>query len=175
MLKSCMVPLALLFQWVSGASQKLMFCHIPMARLSDAYLSRTKEIWSGRVKSDHDTKLKADFKLNRNPSFSGFSGYRHLAVFVYLCLSTRKTETERIEITRFMPARQQGTQASSPKFKIVSLTLDSPFFLDSPVGRVNFATLRTIKHWKRLPREAVKSPSLEIWKIQLDKVLSSLL
>jgi len=41
--------------------------------------------------------------------------------------------------------------------------------------RKNFFTLRVTEHWNRLPREAVESPSLEILKTHLDKVLCSLL
>ena len=41
--------------------------------------------------------------------------------------------------------------------------------------RKNFFTLRVMEHWHRLPREVVESPSLEIFKTHLDKVLCSLL
>jgi len=41
--------------------------------------------------------------------------------------------------------------------------------------RKNFFTLRLTEHWNRLPREAVHSASLEIFKTHLDKVLCSLL
>jgi len=41
--------------------------------------------------------------------------------------------------------------------------------------RKNFFPLRVTGHWPRLPREAVESPSLEIFKTRLDEVLCSLL
>jgi len=41
--------------------------------------------------------------------------------------------------------------------------------------RKNFFTLRVTEHWNRLPREVVESPSLEIFKTHLHKVLCSLL
>jgi len=41
--------------------------------------------------------------------------------------------------------------------------------------RKNFFTLRVMEHWNRLPRGAVKFPSMEIFKNCLDEVLYSLL
>jgi len=41
--------------------------------------------------------------------------------------------------------------------------------------RKNFFPLRVMERWNRLPREVVKSPSPEIFKTLLDKILYSLL
>ena len=41
--------------------------------------------------------------------------------------------------------------------------------------RKNFFPLGVTEPWNRLPREVVESPSLEIFKTRLDKVLCSLL
>ncbi|KFV88512.1 hypothetical protein N308_06502, partial [Struthio camelus australis] len=39
---------------------------------------------------------------------------------------------------------------------------------------IRFFNVRVVEHWDRLPREVVGSPSLEIFKSQLDTALSSL-
>jgi len=41
--------------------------------------------------------------------------------------------------------------------------------------RKNFLPLKVTEPWHKLPREVVESPSLEIFKTPLDKVLCSLL
>jgi len=48
------------------------------------------------------------------------------------------------------------------------------FFPQLNTGK-NFFTLRVTEPWPRLPREAVESPSLEIFKPRLDAILCSLL
>jgi len=41
--------------------------------------------------------------------------------------------------------------------------------------RKKFFTMRVVKHWNRLPREAVEAPSLETFKARLDGALSNLI
>ncbi|KFQ94216.1 hypothetical protein Y956_04551, partial [Nipponia nippon] len=40
--------------------------------------------------------------------------------------------------------------------------------------RKKFFTMRVLRHWNRLPREAVDVPSLEIFKARLNGALSNL-
>ncbi|KFR17744.1 hypothetical protein N306_08866, partial [Opisthocomus hoazin] len=40
--------------------------------------------------------------------------------------------------------------------------------------RKKFFTVRVVRHWNRLPGEAVDAPSLEVFKARLDAALSNL-
>jgi len=57
------------------------------------------------------------------------------------------------------------TRRNSFKLKEVRFRLDI---------RKKFFTMRVVKHWNRVPREAVDAPSLEVFKARLDGALSNL-
>ena len=56
-------------------------------------------------------------------------------------------------------------------------TRDNDFKLKKGKFRLNirnkFFTLRVVRHWHRLPREAVAAPSLAVFKARLDGALSN--
>jgi len=54
-------------------------------------------------------------------------------------------------------------------------TRDNGFKLNKGRFRLNFITVRVVRHWNRLFREVVGAPSLETFKVRLDGGLSNLI
>jgi len=84
----------------------------------------------------------------------------HIAAFQYLKGAYRK-DGEGL-FTKVCSGRTRG---NGSKLK------EGRFRLDI---RKKFFTIRVVKLWNRLPREAVAAPSLEVFKARLDGALSSL-
>lgn len=55
--------------------------------------------------------------------------------------------------------------------KVTTLSCKRSFKLDI---REVFFTVSVMKHWKKLPREAVGSPCLEVFKTRMDGALNNL-
>jgi len=83
-----------------------------------------------------------------------------IAAFQYLKVPYRK-DREGL-FTRMCSHRTRG---NGSKLKEVRFRLDI---------RKKFFTMRVVKHWNMLPREAVDAPSLAVFKARLDGALSNL-
>ncbi|KAG6930089.1 hypothetical protein G0U57_004388, partial [Chelydra serpentina] len=83
-----------------------------------------------------------------------------IAVFRYL-KGYHKEEGENL----FILASEDRTRSNGLKLQQGRFRLDI---------RKKFLTVRVVKHWNKLPREVVESPSLEIFKSRLDKCLSGM-
>ena len=65
----------------------------------------------------------------------------------------------------FIRECRDRTRGNSFKLKEGRFTLDI---------RKKFFPVRVVRHWKRLPREVVDAPSLEVFRARLDRALSNL-
>jgi len=85
----------------------------------------------------------------------------HLIVVFYYLKGAYRKDGDKL----FSRACSDRTGGNSFKLK------EGRFRLDI---RQNFFTMRVVKQWHRLPREVVDAPSLETFKVRLDKALSNL-
>jgi len=107
------------------------------------------------------------FRKVCNLSGSLFVTRRKVSVFT-MCLHLRPCSSLPVpeaEEGLFARACSDRTRSNGFKLKEGRFTLDT--------GKKSF-TVRMVRHWKRLPREAVGAPSLEVCKASLDGALSTL-
>lgn len=68
-------------------------------------------------------------------------------------------------------AFHKASKATSNRTRANGFMLKTRFTVDS---RKKFLTERVVRHWNRLPREAVDVSPLEVFKARLDEALSNL-
>ncbi|PKU49642.1 hypothetical protein llap_26 [Limosa lapponica baueri] len=142
------------------------------------HLEYCVQFWSPLCKKDVDRLERVQRKATKMIKGLGNLLYEErLRQLVFFSLEKRRLRGDLITMFQYLKGgyregdclftRSHMEKTRGNRYKLLLGT----FQLDT---RGKFFTMRTISHWNNLPREVVDSPSLDTFKIQLDRVMGHL-
>jgi len=110
--------------------------------------------------------------------FSGLLPIKTLTIQTYLLFTTSSLIKGNLTAPRqlnWLHLIRRTCHLHGPIPKLVTAKYQQLFCTNRESKSTSFFTMRVVKHWNELPREAVEAPSLATFKTRLDRALSNLI